>query len=593
MIDERYCILDTECYAPSGEPDPEQDELRYIGFKSFSGNYRIYHYTQHEEIQRALGMFEYYIGHNINNYDRIILDRYGLKIKGIIIDTYQIVDHRCKSMMYLDLNKGDRSLDKLLERFKAPINKLIFDYSLLSKNKLENEEYNKLELYLKADLDGTDWLFKYFYNIFFGFKELVSKKDIKRMSWLTCSAGAITYKVLCNLAGLKEEYDEDIKLTNEVQYEGAFVSIPYRDSIEGNIYCFDFNSLYPHMFIGGNLYSISNSNTDFWSGSGVYVSIFENDFDGITGSYKKEQGKIEKVIHELFLKRKTFSKDDPRNLAYKIVINTAYGISGNAKFKSLFNLTTASDCTAMARRSIKHARTVLQKNGYEVIYSDTDSVYVLDTYNDEKKLEDLCDDISRIQKESFNIYVDTHKLSKECNIKRMYFFRDDKGEFIKKHYIYVKDNDDVITKGMQVIKGNASPISKKIYDEIIKPLILNGSEIIKEYDYWKEIYQEYAKKYPELLVKRFRVWPIETYKIAEGKEEATGLHAQISKRYGAGEYWLILNSRIGAGKGNRYAKIEELKEKLGEEWHTIVKVNEYMKDIREFIWWKDRNKLNK
>ena len=54
---------------------------------------------------------------------------------------------------------------------------------------------------------------------------------------------------------------------------------------------------------------------------------------------------------------------------------------------------------------------------------------------------------------------------------------------------------------------------------------------------------------PEQLKKRYRLKPLDQYKIAEGKDEATGLHAQLSKRYGAGEHYFVVNKRIGPGKG--------------------------------------------
>lgn len=587
MIHEKYCVIDIECWTPTGEPDPTKDELRYVGFKSWTGAHRIYKANDVHNIQSALNNFAYYVGHNISDYDIPILQRHGFSTPGRAIDTYNITVQRAKPMMHIDFNKGDMSLKKLCEFFKLQYHKGEFDYALLKEVSLSKENEKLLTEYLIGDLDCADALFKFYYGIFEGFRDLVSAKDRRLMSWLTSSAGATAYKCICNMTGIPEIYEE-VEESNSIQYEGAFVSDPEVEYVEGDIYCYDFTSLYPHMFIGGNLYSINDTDNVGWTGTGIYPSVFINDVDGINGEYKHTQGKVEKLLHRLFMERKQIPKSDPRNLAYKIILNTSYGISGNRKFKSLFNLTTASDCTAMARRSIKHARTVLQKEGYKVLYTDTDSCYVLDTYNKEKKLEDLCDYISNVQKASFNIPVETHKFTKECRIKRMHFFKDDTGNFIKKHYMYVKDNDSVTMKGMQVIKGSASPLAKLIAETYIKPMLIKGQMVVLPYDSWHEIFQKEAAIHPEFLIKRYRVWPIETYK---GGEEATGLHAQIAKRYGKGEHWLVINTKIGPGKGNHYAKLEELKDKYRDEWIKVVKLNEYMKDIREFIYYKDRKKL--
>ena len=74
-------------------------------------------------------------------------------------------------------------------------------------------------------------------------------------------------------------------------------------------------------------------------------------------------------------------------LAIKILINTIFGISGSPKFKSVYNETTASDITAMGRRTILHARTCLEQKGYECLYTDTDSIFFKDPFGSEYKVK--------------------------------------------------------------------------------------------------------------------------------------------------------------------------------------------------------------
>jgi hypothetical protein len=84
---------------------------------------------------------------------------------------------------------------------------------------------------LFADLDGAEALYKHYYRMFYGFKELMSDKDQRRMSWLTCKAGSTAYKIICNKAGLPEEYDDDAPIKAKA-FQGAFVSVPYVDYVE-------------------------------------------------------------------------------------------------------------------------------------------------------------------------------------------------------------------------------------------------------------------------------------------------------------------------------------------------------------------------
>jgi hypothetical protein len=96
-----------------------------------------------------------------------------------------------------------------------------------------------------------------------------------------------------------------------------------------------------------------------------------------------------------------------------------------------------------------------------------------------------------------------------------------------------------------------------------------------------------------LLQKRYRVNNPDSYKIPEGKEESTSLMYKISKKYGAGEHYLIINKRIGIGEGNKYAKLEELQNKYGEYWLNQICFDIYMKELNEFIIWNKRNQITK
>ena len=89
----------------------------------------------------------------------------------------------------------------------------------------------------------------------------------------------------------------------------------------------------------------------------------------------------------MFLLRKEYKKQgDPKEYAIKILLNSLYGLSGTPVFKQLYNYNTASDCTAIGRQSLIHARTEFLNAGYEVLYSDTDSVYIQVPEDDDGKV---------------------------------------------------------------------------------------------------------------------------------------------------------------------------------------------------------------
>jgi DNA polymerase II len=352
------------------------------------------------------------------------------------------------------------------------------------------------------------------------------------------------------------------------------------------IYYFDFKSLYPVMMMGGNLYSPAKPNEKYWQGSGVYPSHYINNYDGVKGKYSRKQGVIEKIIYDL-LKKRTETKDAAQSLAIKIIINTMYGILPNGVFKSVYNRQAAEDCTAMARRSAHYARTVFAEHGYTVIYGDTDSMFVKDPFHDEKRILNLAKQISKTQMESMNIPCDFHDLKLECKIKRMYFFRDNDDHFIKKNYIYIQEDDKVKVKGLRIVKGNCSKLAVRVWEQTIKPMFINDNFSPFTFDTLLSEIKKVALEDPTLLEKRYRVKNVKTYK------NDTGLSAQIAKAFGPGEKWLVINRRLGPGKQNHYATIEMLKNKYGESWIDMVRLESYLADLSEFIIVAERKNIKK
>lgn len=349
------------------------------------------------------------------------------------------------------------------------------------------------------------------------------------------------------------------------------------------------------MMIGGNLFSIlpKDSKEPYWQGNNVYASVYQNSHEGVKGRYSRKQGKIEKIIYEL-LKERIANKDDKqKSLAIKILINTIYGIMGSPKFKNVHNVISASDVTAMARRTILYSRTVLEEHGYEVIYGDTDSCFVRDPFNDLDKLKQVTQYIVQEQKKSMNIPHDLHEFKIECLVKRMWFFKDDDGKYIKKNYIYVDEHDEITAKGLQIIKGNCSKISQVYWDTVLTKQFIDNTFTWLEPEILLIELKRIAASNPELLVKRYRVNPPNTYKIKEGDDESTALGYQLSLKYGAGEHWLVINKKIGPGKSNHYATVNMLKDKYGDDWLDAVAFEEYMKELSPFVLPEKRNKIHK
>jgi len=330
--------------------------------------YHFYTYTQIQAIQAVFNKHRVLIGHSIKNYDNPVLIRAGINLQyHLILDTYEIAKKRAQ---FLGIQNESKSLSNLAKFFKLKHYKDDdFDYEILSKCEWTKEELRLIRKYNENDVKVTYELFKYMSNFFEPFKEYMNDKDKRDHKWLTTTIAAYVYKVICHKTGLKEEYDDNTKYE---KYDGGFVLEPTIKEEHNNVICFDFNSLYPNIMIQCNLFSNNCkccNDKEKWSG---------DNFFNVKGKYcSKNLGVIEKFVKKLYLQRVEYKKNkDKREHVLKIIINSLYGCVGSPVFKSIHNYVSASDCTSIGRDCIRFAIKTFDEFDFNVLYGDTDSIFI-------------------------------------------------------------------------------------------------------------------------------------------------------------------------------------------------------------------------
>jgi len=132
----------------------------------------------------------------------------------------------------------------------------------------------------------------------------------------------------------------------------------------------------------------------------------------------------------------------------------------------------------------------------------------------------------------------------------------------KKNYLYICGND-VTLVGLPIKKDGATHLGIKIYEEILKPLIIKNKSAKFNKKFMDDIVNDYLKKdsIMKLISREFKVKPYTSYKVSKGQSEPTGIYAQISKQYFNGREGiinLIKNKKIGkVGRGYLYCTVEE------------------------------------
>ena len=202
-----------------------------------------------------------------------------------------------------------------------------------------------------------------------------------------------------------------------IGYEGAIVISPKIGMyLETPIAVLDFNSLYPSSMIGENLSPDTFLYRKTYSKTGKLVSYEGMPADKVKGlglegyheiSYDEDGckcvcaymqpekdkplsfGLIPTALQIMLKKRKEARKkmEDPTlddaqksvfnglQLAYKVVANSIYGQLGS-RTSPIRKMCVAACTTAVGRRSLLFAKTTVEADGAEVVYGDTDSIFV-------------------------------------------------------------------------------------------------------------------------------------------------------------------------------------------------------------------------
>lgn len=522
--------------------DPLTAEPKLGGFKSseFEG---FKYSTSIKEMCQLINSHDIIVGYNIKKYDNIIMQRYGASFFGkILIDMYEIADKRkmimkLKGQGQLNTLLTNRSLDMLVKVLGGP-KKLIddVDYNWFKSDfhTLPKDIQEKAVKYLEADIEATEFVYNYFEEYFAGFKEYMTDEQIRKKQYLTSSTASYAYKVLCNLAGIDEEYGDD----EPTNYGGGFVALPTVEEISGNLYCLDFSSLYPHIMMMCNLYGrVTDGNPHgrpVWRGTGISYTKGEY--------YADEMAPVGKVLRDLYNKRLQYkAAKDSREYTIKIIINTIYGLLGKSVFKSVNDWVAAADCTRVGRQWIKHAREHFMRNGYESIYTDTDSVYINDIYDDKERMLRVKDEIIKNIFDSVAFKEDTFDMTIDDEIDYMQFVKNPNGEMLKKNYLYVTKptdehpNGEVKVKGFQIIKGNASNIGKLVYSRFIVPKLLSDRQgKFKKSQILQWIYKILNEDISNAAV-QFKVKDAELYKLPTQVQRMIAEHPD----YGPGQHMMI------------------------------------------------------
>lgn len=147
--------------------------------------------------------------------------------------------------------------------------------------------------------------------------------------------------------------------------------IPSKAGLYRNVFVFDFKSLYPSIIRTFNIDPLAH----------VEARDEMNEDDSLTAPngarFSRTPGILPSMLEQFFKSREEAKAvgDDLASFTYKIVMNSFYGVLASASCRFAAPQ-LAGAITELGHYILRWCRDELEKDGYEVLYGDTDSVFV-------------------------------------------------------------------------------------------------------------------------------------------------------------------------------------------------------------------------
>jgi DNA polymerase-2 len=274
---------------------------------------------------------------------------------------------------------------------------------------------------------------------------------------------------------------------------GGFVM----DSTPGlykNVLVLDFKSLYPSIIRSFNIDPM-----------GLIEGLKSPDksIEGFDGAYfSRDKHFLPDIINDLWLERDIAKKDKNAALsqAIKIIMNSFYGVLGSTGCR-FFDPRLSGSITKRSHALLKTTAQWIENDGYQVIYGDTDSIFV---HVDEDKTPEQCQALGKVLQDKINVRWQTtlkedFAIESQLEIEFETHFskflmpsirgqevgKEHKSIGTKKRYAGVV-NGKLVFKGLETVRSDWTELSKVFQQELYR-LIFNEEPVD---DYIQKIVDE-------------------------------------------------------------------------------------------------------
>lgn len=342
----------------------------------------------------------------------------------------------------------------------------------------------------------------------------------------------LTYGQLTENFLIREAYRRDLLVENrpsqdarrkrqrQGSYSGGFVYTPDEGLYE-NIVTLDFRSLYPTVMVAhnispdtldleecGNEFTIEELGYDF-------CQEFQGFFPELIEGLVEDRYEIKSEMKDMEEDSAEYQAMDNEQQAKKILANSFYGYLGynGARW---YSKEAAEATTYMGREYIEETIEMAEEEGYEIVYGDTDSVFL--------KKDGIKEDIHSFLEKVNSELPKFMELEFEGFFKRGFFTSKESGEGAKKKYALIDEEGKMKITGFEQVRRDWSPIAKQTQKEVLRKVLEDDPE--GAYEVAKEKIE--ALKSGEIPIEELKIYTTLTKPPEE--YESTSPHVEAAKK---------------------------------------------------------------
>ena len=565
----RILGFSTICYSREGSPKPDRNPVIIISAATNSGEEKQFVADENKDDKPILEAFMRYlqdfdpdiiVGYGVNSQDWQFLKercrKLGLKL---IVDRAETEPHRSVYGHVSITGRANIDLFDFADEFpevKVKTLENLADYldvmKLENRTLIEDVEFadywdnkDKREILKRFSMENTRCIMGIAQSILDFAMQLSSLVGIPLDHVGTAAVG---FRVEWFLIKHAQKIGELVPKRIEQPYRpyaGAIVLSP-KAGLHENIAVLDFKSMYPNIMISYNLSPDTYvSSKEQIPPSGVYEApeVKHRFRKEPAGFYKEVLSYLIKVRDEIRAKMEKLSPEsveyrvlDARQKAVKVITNASYGYAGWVGARWYIK-PVAEAATAWGRYTIRNAIKMAEDAGLEVIYGDTDSIFL--KYEPEK-IEKLSREIGA-------------RLGLEIKPDKVYvriFFTE-----AKKRYAGLLPDGRLDIVGLEVIRGDWANIAKKVQEKVLE-IILKEQSPQKAVKYVQQTIYELKQKripYRDLIIWKTLTKHPEEYAVRTS-------HVEAAKMLMEKGWKLAVGDKVGyvvvVGTGRLYERVK-------------------------------------